>query len=226
MKRILYFTLVELLVVIAVIAILAGLLLPALNAAQRKAHSANCLNNCRQTFLALNAYADDHQEMFPVTHLLEDGNFAHIAELPGDPQWFAPLFELYRYRSPYLRCPEDRYFDDAADAQSYMFNAMYTVGLKRSTIRNASERIILSERGEENDKAIAHQSYPGFSAPDSVRAVLNTERHRGNANYLYLDGHASARRFSDTIGDGTEDRNSHFVKEWCSSYQEPHDHAH
>ena len=80
MKRILYFTLVELLVVIAVIAILAGLLLPALNAAQRKAHSANCLNNCRQTFLALNAYADDHQEMFPVTHLLEDGNFAHIAE--------------------------------------------------------------------------------------------------------------------------------------------------
>ena len=107
-----------------------------------------------------------------------------------------------------------------------MFNAMYTVGLKRTTIRNASERIILSERGEENDKAIAHQCYPGFSAPDSVRAVLNTERHRGSANYLYLDGHASARRFSDTIGDGTEDRNSHFVKDWCSSYQEPHEHDH
>ena len=51
-------------------------------------------------------------------------------------------------------------------------------------------------------------------------------RHSFGANFLYLDGHASARRFSDTIGDGTEDRNSHFVKEWCTSYQEPHDHAH
>ena len=224
MNRFLHFTLIELLVVIAVVAILAGLLLPALNAAQRKAHSTNCLNNCRQTFLALNAYADDHQEMFPVTHRLEDGNFAHIEELPGDPQWFAPLFELYRYRPPYLRCPEDRYFSEAA--QSYMFNAMYTVGQKRSTVRNASARIILSERGEENDAAIAHQCYPGFSAPASVRTVLNTERHRGSANYLFLDGHASSQRFADTIGDGSEDRNQHFVKEWCSAYQEPHEHNH
>ncbi len=224
MKSFTHFTLIELLVVIAIIAILVGRLLPALNSARRKAHAANCLSNCRQTFLSLNAYADDHEEMFPVTHLLEDGNFGHIKELENDPQWFAPLIDRYQYKHSYLRCPADTYFTDSV--QSYMFNAMHSVGYKRSTIRNASFYIILSERGEKDDKAIDHQCYPGFSEPDDVKEVLNTIRHNRMANYLFLDGHAAAHRFPDTVGDGTEDRNHHFVKQWCPSYQEPHDHNH
>jgi len=60
MKR--AFTLIEFLVVIAVIAILAALLLPGLSRAKGSARKATCINNTRQINLALRMYADDHSD--------------------------------------------------------------------------------------------------------------------------------------------------------------------
>ncbi len=55
------FTLVELLVVIAVIAILASLLLPALSRAKMKAHRVVCLSNQRQLNLSFRVQLEDAQ---------------------------------------------------------------------------------------------------------------------------------------------------------------------
>jgi prepilin-type N-terminal cleavage/methylation domain-containing protein len=56
------FTLVELLVVIAVIAILAGLLLPSLSGAKQRALAVNCLSNSRQLQIAWQNYATDNHD--------------------------------------------------------------------------------------------------------------------------------------------------------------------
>jgi type II secretory pathway pseudopilin PulG len=55
-----------LLVVIAIIAILAGMLLPALARAKSKSLTISCNNNQRQMGLGMHMYADDNRDNYPV----------------------------------------------------------------------------------------------------------------------------------------------------------------
>ena len=59
------FTLVELLVVVAIIGIIAGLLLPALSRARRSAQKTGCLSQLKQHGLAWRMYLDDNESRFP-----------------------------------------------------------------------------------------------------------------------------------------------------------------
>ncbi len=74
------FTLIELLVVISIIALLVGILLPALGAARRTAQTSQCLSNIRQMDTAAMSFAADHQ--------------FHIQISSTDSQWTSRPSEL------------------------------------------------------------------------------------------------------------------------------------
>ncbi|WP_419645762.1 type II secretion system protein [Victivallis vadensis] len=75
------FTLIELLIVIAIIAILAAMLLPALNKARERARSISCVGKLRQIGQAANLYAGDYDGVLPPAQITGNGTVGIIGNI-------------------------------------------------------------------------------------------------------------------------------------------------
>ena len=82
------FTLVEVLIVIVIIGVLAGLLLPGLRMVQEKARSAYCQNNLHQFGLAFSTYTAQYGGQFPTVPQNQYSSMGHEPE-------YADHFDIY-----------------------------------------------------------------------------------------------------------------------------------
>jgi prepilin-type N-terminal cleavage/methylation domain-containing protein/prepilin-type processing-associated H-X9-DG protein len=190
------FSLVELLVVIAVVGILIALLLPAVQAARAAARRTNCASNLRQVGLAIRGYAETRRGLFP--------DNAHIGE-----SWIYTVAPFMESVDEIRICPDDPKGADRLKNKltSYVMNSYLTseCGTKEfnnySKIKATSRTIACFELADgkaaddpSTDHIHAHFWFTGSTVSSgtvlkTIERDITISRHGGFAHYLYLDGH-------------------------------------
>ena len=127
------FTLVELLLVIAVIAILAALMLPVLSGAKARAKRTTCLNNIKQINLAIHVYAGNNEDKLPdagpVTYIsckeLIKGDLGlHGPASAQDEIFTCPADTFYFDENTAAYQPKGHHEQFGYDFSSYSFNGL------------------------------------------------------------------------------------------------------
>lgn len=118
------FTLVELLVTVAVIAVLVGILVPAVGSVRREAQNATCLSHLRQDFVAIDSFRQQNGGRLPICDFLPVVTDSGIDG--GLPRYLAGYMPA---DSQSWLCPSDVDEESLATGTSYL----YMPGLLRYT---------------------------------------------------------------------------------------------
>ncbi|HAL45658.1 MAG TPA: hypothetical protein DCP47_07075 [Phycisphaerales bacterium] len=115
------FTLVELLVVISIIAMLLGILMPALNAARRSAYKTGCKQNLHGCGIAFRMYLDDNRNTMPFAMFYPA--IPTDTEIENSIKPISEVLAKYLSGPEALKCPGDPQFKYwRENGSSYQYN--------------------------------------------------------------------------------------------------------
>lgn len=206
------FTLVELLAVIAIIAVAAALSVPSFSAVRKRLDATKCLSRMRELGSGIRLRALDFSGEFPRSF--------HSAGAHGEAHWpvsIAPYLGISAETGTaewesafdrFFRCPADK--NTAPEIFSYAMNVFYEldpdgddyVGSPQrwrtiASVPRPSRCILLGEPRPIafGDHFMCHQ----WSKQTAARNALDPLRHGKSSNYLFVDGHADSLPLEQTF---------------------------
>ena len=198
------FTLIKLLIVIAIIAILASMLLPALNKARDRARTASCNSNLKQCGNIFALYADDYDGYLPGAILLLDGVATYWQTALGELNYL-PKFS--KEKRTVAGCPSAPLYDNRSSygipARSATTENVVVIGeteglvFKTLRLQRLDSRELAAADSQRGQVTVTQNQYfylgdgRGQLAGASGRAV--SLRHNGEttANILFGDLHVA-----------------------------------
>lgn len=209
------FTLVELFVVIAIVAVLASLLLPAMSSAKALAKRIQCVSNLHQMVIAAQVYVDDHDGFYPIAYF--SGKVGEtpaafswdLTTLQGNPPTVVPgvLWQGSGTRE-IQQCPS---FKGGANwlvdpYTGYNYNTSYLghgefesiqKPSKATEVRHPARTLIFGDgqyAAGANKFMRAPWPNPGDETFRGRWSGTQGFRHQGKSNAAFCDGHADSLR--------------------------------
>jgi prepilin-type N-terminal cleavage/methylation domain-containing protein/prepilin-type processing-associated H-X9-DG protein len=204
------FTLIELLVVISIVAVLAGMLLPALSAVKSASKQNACANNLRQIGTAHLSYVNDWDGLVPCSAYADEPTGSNNGNYYGYPDKVAPYlgfegssaYPFQNYAKPnrpgqrgnVFTCPENPEGNFGGNFMSFGVNAYLcqeSLGFcffpprPQGAFKVLAAKVVLFDGGGYRCR------YLDFNVTFAGGNKLLAQRHKGRTNLMFMDGHSA-----------------------------------
>jgi prepilin-type processing-associated H-X9-DG protein/prepilin-type N-terminal cleavage/methylation domain-containing protein len=197
------FTLAELIMVMAVITVIAGLMMPVLAKARKRAHQAVCLSNLYQLGVAFEMYVQDSDDTLPCGFALRDPSHSDIKGQfvrSSGVGWAAQLYPYDKHDRIFLCPDEPSTAGGLGPGVSYGFNSNLA-GHGASRMNAPGKTVLFFEvEGVPADPRLVYPDTPGYysaagngiSRKDAVKLGCSTHTNRTDClNFLSLISEAT-----------------------------------